>query len=782
MRGYILLNVFFIASYSWLICLCTDSFDTSFESAEAKEGGIGKLPCVLTPVHPPDLASSVVWFKENSEKPFYKYDVRNKRPLQEDNVNNKYRLQLLDEERAELSVGSVKMSDDGVYRCRVEFGRSPTRTTYVNLTIIIPPESVQINDDIGPIKNDMTSSYAEGASMTLTCSAYGGTPLARIVWKRDGVAETNETQYFPDKRKSQSILKIDKLSRGHLLATYSCEVSNSVQPPPLVVRVVIDMYLRPLEVRLVGQNQPLRAGRRTDIVCRCKGSRPAAIITWWKDGVSLEGGVIEYSTDDNSSISTLSFIPTAADHGLILTCKASNQRIPHSELRDTWMLKVFYPPNVTLTPGHAVDVNEIKEGDGVYFECHLIANPWVLRVWWLRDGERLQSNTTNGIIVSNQTLVLQRVNRFSSGRYCCEASNSEGSARSKPFHLKVKFEPVCSDGPNKKLLGAAKDEPLRIECKVDAEPPPTSYRWSFNSTPGISKDLNQYASEPGGGVLTYVPRTLADYGTLQCWATNTLGSQRTPCIYQIVRAGPPEPPTNCAPVNVTHHSVIVSCKKGFDGGLKQRFVMQLNFSDNIIANQSGNTPEFPINSLEPSQEYTATVYAINIKGTSKGPTILQFKTLQAPGLKEPRRSVSPGIEEKATGPWLYIVLAAGSTLIVAAAIGAIIFAVKRFRVDSPIRERRNQRSPKRDEMPQNPTVSFTDNPTIADDKNPDLIPPSNETLLECAAPYTITARPSSKRNSATQMPVKPYHVTWAPILQSRNCATQTPPPHKESSV
>ena len=58
-------------------------------------------------------------------------------------------------------------------------------------------------------------------------------------------------------------------------------------------------------------------------------------------------------------------------------CKASNQRIPLSELRDAWMLKVFYPPKVTLTLGHALDANDIKEGDDVYFECHLVANPWV---------------------------------------------------------------------------------------------------------------------------------------------------------------------------------------------------------------------------------------------------------------------------------------------------------------------------------------------------------------------------------------------------------------------
>ncbi|KAH0813707.1 hypothetical protein GEV33_009084 [Tenebrio molitor] len=41
------------------------------------------------------------------------------------------------------------------------------------------------------------------------------------------------------------------------------------------------------------------------------------------------------------------------------------------------MLRVNYPPKVTLTLGHGLDTSVIKEGSDVYFECHLTANPWV---------------------------------------------------------------------------------------------------------------------------------------------------------------------------------------------------------------------------------------------------------------------------------------------------------------------------------------------------------------------------------------------------------------------
>lgn len=43
-----------------------------------------------------------------------------------------------------------------------------------------------------------------------------------------------------------------------------------------------------------------------------------------------------------------------------------------------------------------------------------------------------------GMIVSNQSLVLQGVSRTSAGHYTCIASNQEGDGESSPFNLDVK--------------------------------------------------------------------------------------------------------------------------------------------------------------------------------------------------------------------------------------------------------------------------------------------------------------------------------------------------------
>jgi len=45
--------------------------------------------------------------------------------------------------------------------------------------------------------------------------------------------------------------------------------------------------VRPLDVHILGANQPLSAGRRYDLLCQSSGSRPPAAITWWRNGQRL---------------------------------------------------------------------------------------------------------------------------------------------------------------------------------------------------------------------------------------------------------------------------------------------------------------------------------------------------------------------------------------------------------------------------------------------------------------------------------------------------------------
>ncbi|KAA0200388.1 hypothetical protein HAZT_HAZT003228, partial [Hyalella azteca] len=87
--------------------------------------------------------------------------------------------------------------------------------------------------------------------------------------------------------------------------------------------------------------------------------------------------------------------------------------------------------------GANLDARSIKERDDVYFECIIDSNPPVSSLRWFLNGEEVKHNTDEGIILSNRSLVLQRISRRMSGDYTCAAANSQGEEQSQPLHLEV---------------------------------------------------------------------------------------------------------------------------------------------------------------------------------------------------------------------------------------------------------------------------------------------------------------------------------------------------------
>ncbi|KAJ4448441.1 hypothetical protein ANN_10457 [Periplaneta americana] len=90
----------------------------------------------------------------------------------------------------------------------------------------------------------------------------------------------------------------------------------------------------------------------------------------------------EVSSDGNITQSTLTFTPTLADNGKTLTCRAVNKLIDAAVEEDSWKLNVFYVPMLTLELGTNMNPDDIEEGDDVYFECKIDANPWAYKVVW----------------------------------------------------------------------------------------------------------------------------------------------------------------------------------------------------------------------------------------------------------------------------------------------------------------------------------------------------------------------------------------------------------------
>ncbi|XP_076762812.1 protein turtle homolog B isoform X3 [Xylocopa sonorina] len=601
--------------------------------AEAVAGGIAQLPCDVEPPVPGDKLHLVIWYKEEADTPIYSFDTRGRSSLEQgkhwqDNSLDKRAFFRYSDHPAKLTLENVRESDAAVYRCRVDFKQSPTRNSKVNLTVIIPPEQLSILDESGRshIPYYVLGPYSEGASLNITCVAAGGRPQPRVTWWQEN-ALLDDTYETVGTKRVRNVLRLEKLTREHLNAVLTCQASNNNMIAPISSSVTLNMNLKPLWVRMQGENRPFSRGTTYQIGCEVVGARPIPTITWSKGSTMLTNAEQTVSSDNNVTTSVLTFVPSIEDAGKFLSCHGSVPGIPDSEMEDGWKLDIYHEPVVTLELGSNLNLSAIREGIDVYFECNIKSNPWVYKVYWRHNGNPLYHNPATGTIISNQSLVLQSVTRNRAGYYTCIGSNQEGDGESNRLKLDIKFTPVCHQD-QVKVFGVARQETARIPCELDANPPEVTFTWKFNNTmEAIDIPQAHVTSERTRSTASYTPMTELDYGTLLCWGTNDQGTQLEPCVYHIVPAGHPDTPHNCSLLNQTTDSLYVECTEGFNGGLPQKFTIQVDREagtsstsskpSTTVYNQTSKVASFLVSNLEPGTTYDVHIYASNSKGRSE---------------------------------------------------------------------------------------------------------------------------------------------------------------------
>ncbi|XP_043792408.1 nephrin-like isoform X4 [Apis laboriosa] len=741
--------------------------------AEAVAGGIAQLPCDVEPPVPGDKLHLVIWYKEEADAPIYSFDTRGRSNLeqgkhwQDISLENRAFFRY-SEHPAKLILEKVGESDAAVYRCRVDFKQSPTRNSKVNLTIIIPPEQLSILNEDGTshIPYYILGPYTEGASLNITCDATGGRPQPRVTWWQEN-ALLDDTYETIETKKVRNVLRLEKLGREHLNTILTCQASNNNMVAPISSSVTLDMNLKPLWVRMQEKNRPLSAGTIYEIICEVVGARPTPKITWSKGSIMLRNARQTISPDNNVTTSVLTFVPSIEDAGKFLSCHGSVQNIPDSEMKDEWKLDIYHEPVVTLELGSNLNLSAIREGIDVYFECNIKSNPWVYKVSWRHNRNPLYHNQATGTIISNQSLVLQSVTRSRAGIYTCIGSNQEGDGESNPLNLDIKFAPVCHHG-QVKVFGVARQETARIPCELEANPPEVTFMWKFNNTmETIDIPQAQVISERTRSTASYTPMTELDYGTLLCWGTNEQGTQLEPCVYHIVPAGHPDTPRNCSLLNQTIDSLYVECIEGFDGGLPQKFTIQVDRESGTsstsskpsttVYNQTSKVPSFSVGNLEPGTTYDVHIYASNSKGRSES-VHFRATTLNLP---ERRTALTPKILSL-SGPLFGMVVGSTAGVLL---VGFVITLAVKLRLRARSQEDKDSHddggmanlaasgtgsSSPRDKSS---TLPLNSDSIESFEKDPDIIPHANENsyseLCKSTSPRYVLHQPRSDASTFT---------------------------------
>ncbi|XP_053984248.1 hemicentin-2-like [Hylaeus volcanicus] len=640
--------------------------------AVAVSGFEAQIPCNIDPPTRDEVVSMVFWYKgERNGEPIYSVDARGRSIGQAKLWSDPYvfgeRANMrTDVEPAKLVIKPLNKTDAGVYRCRVDYRNSPTRNHKVNLTVIVPPNKPVIYTGDDRSLAMIQQPFNEGSKLSLLCAVEGGSPPPKVTWHFEG--KMLDDTYSLEHGVTINRLDISNVTREYLRDNLTCRATNTHLVSALTSEITLNINLKPLVVNIINKRAHLSALRTYEIECISSGSRPKAVITWWKGSHHVKDMARNFLDDPNVTRSILSYVPTVQDDGKNLTCRAENTVVPDSALEDRWHLLVHYSPIVTIKLGSSLRANDINEGDDVYFECDVQANPKAYKMAWLKDGKKLHQNATAGILLpSGQSLVLQSVTRNSAGEYSCMAANIEGKTTSKPVTLTIMYAPICKDGSFTQVVGALKHETISLVCEVQSKPPPTTFHWTFNNSGDLMnvpanrftqvKSLSLTTSHWHGPRLNYTPENDMDYGTVACWAENRIGVQKTPCLFQIIVAGKPYPLQNCTALQSTgpyayrmgHEDfkatdsrdadwLIVKCSEGFDGGLPlTNYEIEVYSEENVrhvntiplnhTERSSSSGPVFEVPGLEPGRNYRLNLYAVNAKGRSDA-VVLEPVTLK----------------------------------------------------------------------------------------------------------------------------------------------------------
>ncbi|XP_076637237.1 neural cell adhesion molecule 2 isoform X1 [Colletes latitarsis] len=725
-------NVFIVPLFPlWIIgAFCVK--DIPISHIVALVGEATYLPCDISTTHEGDSVHLVLWYREDLGTSVYSVDVRGRdfgiaERWSDDSVFSNRAYFVSDKQPAELVVEHIKEEDAGIYRCRVDFQIGQTRNSKVNLTVIVPPHKIVIVDDSGIARNSMVGPYMEGDTLRLYCDVYGGKPVPTVSWHCNDKLVSNKTVTVRN-GVTRSELVMKNLGRDDVRSTLTCNATNSNRSIPLSSSVHVNMNFSPLDVKIIGANKPLSAGKRYELECTTSGSRPTATVTWWRNGQRLEESKQTTSSDGNTTTSTLSFVATKADAGRHLSCRAVNPIMGTETIEDGWMLEIHYTPETRIQLGTSLNPNAIREGTDVYFDCLIHAEPPVYKVEWrhlppvnrpLFQGKALHHNITQGIIISNQSLVLQGVDRKSAGNYTCVGYNTEGDGESSPFYLNVMFAPTCK--PNQtKVHGVAKQEKANISCQVDANPPEVQFRWTFNNSAESIDVAGSHIARAGtSSIVSYTPMTELDYGTLLCWASNRIGHQQVPCVYHIIAAGRPDMVHNCTTSNTSTNSFSVRCSEGFNGGLPQSFLLEVRESNSqeLRANVTSPVPRFSVTHLEAGALYQASVYAYNDKGRSEA-MVVQAGTHRLPEKQLTSESERPRSNIRLM-PMLSVMIGVVTALIIVAVIVMVVLRIQHTQVDEQSKSQMEDHGKQMKPIPIQRELRFREGSSLlSDEKHP----------------------------------------------------------------
>ncbi|KAL2099950.1 hypothetical protein ACEWY4_004344 [Coilia grayii] len=577
-------------------------------AVRAKVGSVAVLRCSLAPA---DVGSAsprhvVEWIRQGFDIPilikFGAYAPR---------VHPDYegRVSLMGD--GALSVGALRLEDQGRYECRIlplEKTDGETRNgSWTLLTVYAPP-----------MFTETSAAVVEALlrqPVSLRCVVRGN-PTPQVTWtkngvplKQDNIEVRNGTVFF---------WSVSRESAGE----YRCHASNSEGN----VSHVTQLWVKgPPVIRVPPKDLALNVSQKAQLQCWAEADPPNMTYVWQREGEnvyhiqSLKSRV-RVLVDGTLLISGV----TPEDSGNY-TCTPTNGLLtPPSASAH---LTVRHPAQVLQMPKETY----LPTGMGGVIPCPVRAEPPLLRVDWTKDGKPLDLDTQypGWTLTSQGSVSMATANEDAAGVYTCTPYNSYGTmGQSEPTRVILQDPPSFKVYPRKEYrqeVGRA----LEVPCQANGDPTPRVTWTKVGRSPSSS------FSVAANGSLLLQPLSKDHQGAWQCSCSNRVATVNTSTTLLVLGTSPHAVSLLSVSAGLTHANV--SWEPGFDGGYTQKFTIWLKRASSEAEREKqewASVPvppsagtSFQVTGLQPSTEYQFSVLPQNKMGTGPFSDITSARTL-----------------------------------------------------------------------------------------------------------------------------------------------------------
>uniref|UniRef100_A0A8P4GHB1 Kirre like nephrin family adhesion molecule 3, like n=1 Tax=Dicentrarchus labrax TaxID=13489 RepID=A0A8P4GHB1_DICLA len=335
-----------------------------------------------------------------------------------------------------------------------------------------------------------------GQSVTLPCVIVGYRGM--VQWTKDGLALGGERDLPGWTRYS---LMGDPLSGEHSLLIDSAELADDAVYECQATQAALRSHRAKLTV-LVPPSDPvveggpvvrLKAHTPHNLTCKASGAKPAAEITWYRDGEVMESAIYSKDGKREAAVSMLPIIPEDSDSGRTYTCRVLNPAAPAGR-QTSVTINVQHPPSVTLS----VQPQTVTEGAKVLFICSASANPEITGYRWSKGGVPISEANGDSLEVTVDY-------SYFTDPVSCEVSNSVGSTNVSTL-VDVQFGP--------RLLSEPK--PMTVDIGMDA-----AFTCAWTGNPPLTLAWTKQGSSvvlSNGNTLQLKAVNQEDAGTYTCKA------------------------------------------------------------------------------------------------------------------------------------------------------------------------------------------------------------------------------------------------------------------------